>query len=846
MGAHTPQTVASIRDLAVTTNLLACPINAQFNAPTYGLIMDGITAIYMITRREILAENKKKAIELLTEGLEGTTNTIDHMDFYERLERQGVPINSGRAYISIAFPADFNYDGSNGVVIRDGILLKGILTKAHVGASSGSIIHQIARDYDLIEFGSLVKERLRDLLNDLSFLGQHWAYRNSISPKWGDCLLDPAQAEELDEAVKEKIRKVIEAGEKPDDELRQQIYEQQNFSIIKKIDAVADKLIKMDEDNFYSDSITSKAKGKKFNLKAMNVIKGQEAIAGGRPVGMIETKVDGKTIARTSPFVRIGSLNPKDYGLIESNFASGFNPQEYVVHAEGSRDGLLDTAVKTQSTGYLQRKVVGLTKQIRIYGDGTVRDDYGKIVQFLYGDDFFDGAGLLLVRTNYKDNKKSGRENKKFLSPFDGKKLIRDIRQKYGLLIDKQFDNLRRNLLQSVAYYLIEKFTDYTVPGLVEEYNQSQIVDIVKTRYADSKKRIGFLSLLFKKVKVYLTQEGNRLTQFWLGKLLNLSEFEIDSKKIGEKLLSFKEDLAERLAFYRNFSRIDKVKKEGLSNLIWPKIHGFLSKQSKKIEKKVEMVKESQSYDAITELLNSFEYDKIKANNIRDVYYSPLILSYFDDLLLTLDNKQRNNLRKHLKMEPNKTGFYTSLPELFEYMDAEKVLEFSDDLFTKMIDDSVKLYKNIDVLKIEIQDWKINGQKVFITKAVPYQNKYMKLIEYIMDKLDNDVGKLKKAIKEIEKKQVVTDNQIKLLKIYSDLVKSGKTVEGIKIKMLRDNYYRVDIDSKNTGIPVFNYRTIDEEIYSQIQRRVDGQMRKLTKLIEMRGNVFTALVKDLS
>jgi DNA-directed RNA polymerase II subunit RPB1 len=60
----------------------------------------------------------------------------------------------------------------------------------------------------------------------------------------------------------------------------------------------------------------------------------------------------------------------------------------------GGREGLIDTAVKTAETGYIQRRLMKAMEDIRIEYDGTVRNSLGDVMQFLYGDDAADGAML--------------------------------------------------------------------------------------------------------------------------------------------------------------------------------------------------------------------------------------------------------------------------------------------------------------------------------------------------------------------------------------------------------------------------------------------------------------------
>lgn len=56
----------------------------------------------------------------------------------------------------------------------------------------------------------------------------------------------------------------------------------------------------------------------------------------------------------------------------------------------GGREGLVDTAVKTAETGYMQRRLVKSLEDLVIHYDGSVRNAEGDIVQIVYGSDGLD------------------------------------------------------------------------------------------------------------------------------------------------------------------------------------------------------------------------------------------------------------------------------------------------------------------------------------------------------------------------------------------------------------------------------------------------------------------------
>ena len=64
------------------------------------------------------------------------------------------------------------------------------------------------------------------------------------------------------------------------------------------------------------------------------------------------------------------------------------------------RDGLVDTAVKTARSGYLQRCMIKNLEGLAVAYDATVRDDAdAAVVQFAYGED-----GLDVLSTSYLDS----------------------------------------------------------------------------------------------------------------------------------------------------------------------------------------------------------------------------------------------------------------------------------------------------------------------------------------------------------------------------------------------------------------------------------------------------------
>jgi DNA-directed RNA polymerase II subunit RPB1 len=144
---------------------------------------------------------------------------------------------------------------------------------------------------------------------------------------------------------------------------------------LKQIDDKTNRMINM---------VKSGSKGKETNVAQMIACVGQQ-------------NVDGKRVAygftdRTLPHYTKYDDGPEARGFVENSFISGLSPQEVFFHAMGGREGLIDTAVKTSETGYIQRRLVKAMEDCKIYYDQSVRNATGAVVQFLYGEDGIEGT----------------------------------------------------------------------------------------------------------------------------------------------------------------------------------------------------------------------------------------------------------------------------------------------------------------------------------------------------------------------------------------------------------------------------------------------------------------------
>ena len=126
------------------------------------------------------------------------------------------------------------------------------------------------------------------------------------------------------------------------------------------------------------------ARGNPLNLAQMAACVGQQSVRGQRIVRGYRK--------RTLPHFNKDDLGAKSRGFVSASYRRGLNPIEFFFHAMGGREGLVDTAVRTSTSGYMQRRLINALQDIKVEYDGTVRNAMGEIIQFRYGDDDIDPA----------------------------------------------------------------------------------------------------------------------------------------------------------------------------------------------------------------------------------------------------------------------------------------------------------------------------------------------------------------------------------------------------------------------------------------------------------------------
>lgn len=190
--------------------------------------------------------------------------------------------------------------------------------------------------------------------------------------------IDPAE-------LQLKIEEVIRSnGDSALTNLDRRMISRLNELSSKKIEKnlLSEGLFKPTGKNCISLMTTSGAKGGTANFQQISSHLGQQELEGRR----VPRMVSGKTLPCFPPW----DWASRAGGFIIDRFLTGLRPQEYYFHCMAGREGLVDTAVKTSRSGYLQRCLVKNLECLKVSYDHTVRDADGSIVQFYYGEDGID------------------------------------------------------------------------------------------------------------------------------------------------------------------------------------------------------------------------------------------------------------------------------------------------------------------------------------------------------------------------------------------------------------------------------------------------------------------------
>ncbi|KAL1915660.1 uncharacterized protein VTP21DRAFT_6419 [Calcarisporiella thermophila] len=274
------------------------------------------------------------------------------------------------------------------LVIYNSELLCGVVDKSIVGEGKNSIFYAVLKDYGSIE-AALCMNRLAKLC--ARFLANHGFSIGINDVQSGEKLL--ALKDDRVEGAYSRVDELIHQSKTGQLENmpgmdQEQTLESEISGVLSKVREELGQVCMTELSRHNAPLIMAAcgSKGSVLNVCQMVACVGQQIISGKRiPDGFED---------RSLPHFLKHSKIPPAKGFVRNSFYSGLSPTEFFFHAVSGREGLVDTAVKTAETGYMQRRLMKALEDLTAHYDTTVRNSTGGIVQFTYGSDNLDPCTL--------------------------------------------------------------------------------------------------------------------------------------------------------------------------------------------------------------------------------------------------------------------------------------------------------------------------------------------------------------------------------------------------------------------------------------------------------------------
>lgn len=378
MNMHALQNEEARAEARVLMRVQEQILSPRFGENIIGAIQDHISGTYLLTHHNPHF-NETQALDLLR------ATRIDELPEADGTEEDGTPYWTGQTLFSELLPdgLELEFTSSTGdtVVIENGQLLEGTIDEDAVGAFGGEIVDTICKAYG--------ETRARHFINEVATLAMRAIMHFGFSIGIDDETIPVGAQEQIDEAIDnayERVQDLIETYENGELESLpgRTVDETLEMKIMQTLGKARDSAGDIAEDHFASDNpavimADSGARGSLLNLTQMAGCVGQQAVRGER----INRGYEDRTLSH----YQADDLSADAHGFVEHSYTGGLTPLEFFFHAMGGREGLVDTAVRTSKSGYLQRRLINALSELETQYDGTVRDTSDTIVQFEFGED---------------------------------------------------------------------------------------------------------------------------------------------------------------------------------------------------------------------------------------------------------------------------------------------------------------------------------------------------------------------------------------------------------------------------------------------------------------------------
>lgn len=369
MNIFAPQSISAKIELEMIADVEHQIINPAGSRPSIGIIQDGIIGAYILTQPETRVSWKD------------VMNMLSGISIKQFSKLKKGKTYSGTEILSYIIPSRININTQK-FVIKNGIIseTKGILTDEFLKAKKKNSILRLIFD----EYG---KSKAKKFANDIQKITNYFNLLNGFTVGVGDADIPEKVSKELNnifETKKLEICHQITELENNPEMIEEELFEMTVAGVLDAIRGTVSKLVvnNLETLNNFNVMVSSGAKGSSINMGQISACAGQNSVMGKR----ISKKFNKRTLA----YFHQNDDTAPARGFIQQSFYGGFTPQSFIMHNMSSREGMIDTAIKTSESGYMQRRLVKAMEDIHVKYDGTVRNSNDTIIQFSYGANGID------------------------------------------------------------------------------------------------------------------------------------------------------------------------------------------------------------------------------------------------------------------------------------------------------------------------------------------------------------------------------------------------------------------------------------------------------------------------
>jgi len=387
MNLHVIQSEEARAEAKILMRVQEHIITPRYGGAVIGGIHDHISGAYLLTHGERVIP-KELAMEVL--GSVGWDGDMPE----EVTSKDGIVGYRGADLLSLIVPAGFklNYTSRSGdeVNVTSKGLVSGTIDKRGIGAEDGRLLDAVVQTHGTDKGAEFLNRMTKMTIAICTSLGFTTGIDDEDLPLAAIKEISDINVRASDEVDSElaKFGKSGRGYETRPGRTPIETLEENILQILDSAKAESGNVAKsyLGEDNSAVIMATSGARGSMDNLAMMAGSIGQPKVRGKR----LERGYQDRVL---SHFPR-GVKGAEEKGFVSSSFKQGLQPTEFFMLSVSGRESLVDTAVRTSKSGYMQRRLINAMDDLKVSEDenGSVRNTADRIIQFEYGEDGIDPA----------------------------------------------------------------------------------------------------------------------------------------------------------------------------------------------------------------------------------------------------------------------------------------------------------------------------------------------------------------------------------------------------------------------------------------------------------------------